>query len=71
MIHEEDNYDEEAVFTVTVGDIQRRSIRLIGRRLTDEELDIAKEGMKCGLSFDIGTVFRAAIDEAVDINQEP
>ena len=68
MIHQEDTVDEKIVFSVTVGELQEESMRLIGRRLTDEELDIAKEGIICGLSFDIETVFKAAIDEAVYIN---
>ena len=29
----------------------------------------ATKGIDCGLSFDIDTVFKAAIDEAVDINR--
>lgn len=69
MIHEEDNYYEKAVFSITIGDIQQESVRLIGRQLTDEELDTASDGIDWGLSFDIETVFKAAIYEAVAINQ--
>ena len=61
---------DKIVFVVTVGDIQQESIRLIGRKLTDEELDTATKGIDWGLSFDIDTVFKAAIDEAVDINRK-
>ncbi len=56
---------EKIVFSVTAGDIQQESVRLIGRKLTDEELDKAVDGIDWGLSFDIDTVFRTAINEAV------
>ncbi len=68
MNNEQDN--DKAAFIVTVGDIQQESVRLIGRKLTDVELDTATKGVDWGLSFDIDTVFKAAIDEAVDINRK-
>jgi len=62
MNNEKDN--DKIAFIVTIGDIQQESVRLIGRKLTDEELDTATKAIDCGLSFDIDTVFKAAIDEA-------
>lgn len=70
MNNRQDDDNEKPVFIVTVGDIQQESMRLIGRELTDEELYIAAKGIDWGLSFDIYTVFKAAIDEAVDINRK-
>ena len=70
MNNQQDNDNEKIVFAVTVGDIQQESIRLIGRELTDDELHIATKGIDWGLSTDIYTVFRAAIEEAVDLNAE-
>ncbi len=67
MNNRQDNDDEKILFIVTVGDIQQESIRLIGRKLTDDELHIAAKGIDWGLSTDIDTVFRAAIEEAVDL----
>ena len=68
MNNEQDN--EKIAFVVTVGDIQQESVRLIGRTLTVEELYSATKGIDCGLSFDICTVFKAAIDEAVYLNRK-
>ena len=68
MNNEQDN--DKAAFIVTVGDIQQESIRLIGRKLTDEELDTATKGIDWGLSFDIDTVFKTSINEAVDVNRK-
>jgi hypothetical protein len=66
MISERDN---EAAFIITVGDIQLESVRLIGRKLTDLELNLAVKEIDCGLSTGIFTVFRAAIEDAVDKNR--
>lgn len=68
MNYEQDN--EKITFAVTVGDIQQESFRLIGRKLNDEELQTAMKGIDWGLSFDIFTVFKAAINEAVAINRK-
>ncbi len=69
MNNRQDNDNEKTVFSVTVGDIQQESMRLIGRELTDEELDTASDEIDWGLSTGIFIVFKAAIDEAVDINR--
>ena len=70
MILQYNDY-EKAVFTITVADVQLESLRLIGRELTDEELDLTIDGLEWGLLTDIDTVYKAAIDEAVRINREP
>ena len=69
MNSKQDNDEEKMIFVVTVGDIQQESIRLIGRKLTYDELHIAAKGIDWGLSTDIFTVFRAAIEGAMDLNR--
>lgn len=70
MNNQRGNDDEKILFAVTVGDVQQESISLIGRKLTDDELHIAAKGIDQGLSFDIDTVFKAAIEEAVEVNRK-
>lgn len=62
-------HDNEAAFIITIGDIQLESVRLIGRKLTDLELYTAIKDIDSGLSFDINTVFKTAIEDAVDKNR--
>jgi hypothetical protein len=56
---------EEYIFSITVEWVQLEAERLIGRRLTDDELSSTKKGIEMGLLFDIDAVFSAAIREAV------
>jgi hypothetical protein len=57
---------EEKIFSISVEWVQLESERLIKRRLTDDELYSVKKGIEWGLLTDIDTVFKAAIEEAVN-----
>ncbi len=57
--------DEKIVFSVTVEELQQEAILKIGRKLTNEEIYKASKGIEAGLSFDIETVFKTAIEESV------
>jgi hypothetical protein len=57
--------DDNIAFKITNGDIQQESLRIIGRRLTDDELLSAADKIDWGLSTGIYTIFRTAIEDAV------
>lgn len=61
---------DEILFSVTVEELQNEAVSRIGRKLTDEELYTAQKGIESGLSFGMETIFRAAIDDAVEIWKE-
>lgn len=54
------------IFSITTGDIQQESMRIIGRTLDDDELQTAAKGIDWGLSTGIYIVLESAIREAVE-----
>lgn len=43
-----------------------RQKKLIGRSLTDDEINSVKKGIESGMLFDIDTVFRTVIENAAE-----
>jgi len=62
----EQTFDERQIFTMVVEDLQQESVKLFGRRLTEEELINASKGIEAGLLFDLDTVLKTAVKEAVE-----
>lgn len=60
-----DFYDK-IVFVVTKDELQEEAKRRIGMELDEQEMYSAKKGIEAGLSFNIETVFKAAIEDAVN-----
>lgn len=56
----------EAIFTISVEDLQQEALNVTGGKLTDKELRVAVKGVNEGLSFGIDTVFKTAIKKAVE-----
>lgn len=54
------------IFTISYSEVQDEAIRIIGRKLTYEELHQVKKGIESGLLTGIDIVFHTAITEAVE-----
>ncbi len=59
--------NQENIFSISVEWVQQEALELIKRRLNDEELSSVKKGIESGILFDIDTVFKTAIRNAVNI----
>ena len=55
--------EEKILFVITVADVQHWTEEKLGRRLTYEELQIAKDKLEWGLSEDIDMVYSAIFEE--------
>ena len=55
--------EEKILFVITVADVQHWAEEKLGRRLTYEELQIAKDKLEWGLSEDIDMVYSAILEE--------
>ena len=55
----------ENVFVITKQDLQYEAKEKIGRKLTEEEIEIAKKGLECGLLTDVDSVYRAIFTEMI------
>ena len=53
------------IFSITTEWVQEEAKQIIKRNLTDEELYSVKKGIESALLFDIDTIFKTAIKEAV------
>lgn len=59
--------NKNILFAITKEVLQKEAIKRIDRELTEQELFTASKGIQEGLSFDIDTVFTAAIEDAVEM----
>ena len=55
--------EEKILFVITVADVQHWAEEKLGRRLTYEELQIAKDKLEWGLSEGIDMVYSAIFEE--------
>lgn len=57
------------LFEISIDWVQEEALRIVGRELSDDELFSVKKGLAWGLLFDIDTVFRAAIENAIEMSK--
>ena len=60
----------EIVFAITVDDLQNEANKKIGRKLTDDEINVAQKGLEFGLLTDIDTVYNTIFGEMIE-NEHP
>ena len=53
------------IFQITVKDLQYEAIEKIGRKLSDKEIEIAKDGLEWGLLTNIDTVYHTIFTEMI------
>ncbi len=58
--------NKENIFEISIDPVQSEAKEYIGRKLTNDELNSVKRGIEAGLLFDIDTVFKTAINDAVE-----
>jgi len=56
---------DDILFYISKETMQYEAMEKIGRSLTEEELDIAKDGLEWGLMFDIETVYNTILFEMI------
>lgn len=56
---------DEILFYISKETIQYEALEKIGRYLTDDELEIAKEGLEWGLMTDIDSVYNTILFEMI------
>ncbi len=61
---------EEVLFYISKETMQDEAMRAIGRYLTEEELDIAKDGLEWGLMTDVDTVYNTILHEIIKNNND-
>lgn len=56
----------DLAFSISVDYVQLEAVRIIGRTLTEEEIEVAKNGLESGLLFDIDTVYKTIFLEMLE-----
>lgn len=59
------NTDTKTIFSITEGDIQIEAKELLGRRLTADEIQIAKKGLESGILTGIDIVYKTILLEMI------
>lgn len=58
--------NNEILFLISKETVQHEALNTIGRKLTDDELEIAKKGLEWGLTTDIQTVYNTIFHEMIN-----
>jgi len=57
--------ENDIIFSITIEDIQKEAVEKINRNLSEEEIEIAKNGLEWGLLTDIETIYNTIFREMI------
>ena len=58
--------ENEIIFAITTEDLQNEAIERIGRKLSDEEIEIAKDGLEWGLqTCNLDNIYNTIFSEMI------
>ena len=57
--------NDDIVFSITVEDLQNEAMERLDRKLSDEEIEIAKDGLEWGLLTGIDTIYNTIFTEMI------
>jgi hypothetical protein len=56
---------QDYVFAISLEDLQYEAKEKLGRELIEEEIEVAKKGLECGLLTGIDSVYGAIFEEMI------
>ena len=59
------NTDTKTIFSITENDIQIEAKKLIGRKLTADEIQVAKKGLESGILTGIDIIYKTILLEMI------
>ena len=57
--------EKNLLFSITIDDLQEEAMERTGRKLTEEEIEIAKDGLEWGLLTGIDSVYDTIFNEMI------
>jgi len=56
---------DNIIFSITIEDLQDEAMERIGRKLTEEEIEIAKDGFEQGLGLPVDITYNTIFTEMI------
>jgi hypothetical protein len=56
---------DNIIFSITIEDLQDKAMEKIGRKLTEEEIEIAKDGFEWGMDLAVDITYNTIFTEMI------